>query len=231
MPKTILVVEDSSETLFLVRTALEEAGHTPVCHDCIATAANYLKGSTPDMMILDVNLPDGNGLDLAAKARRRSETAATPIIALTGRDEMAFKRRAFSCGVDHYLIKPIEVEELLLWVGSLFRRIDIDKGAAGGEAALIKVGFLEIDKGAFLARYKGVGIADLTRREFELLAALVEHSPRVLSREYILSRVWRTKAGENLVDAHAHNLRRKLPEHAALKVQSVPGKGFRYFDI
>ena len=227
MQKKILILEDSREILGLLNSVLEEEGYFTICHDLLGSAAGYLKTNIPDMAILDITLPDGNGLELAEKIRGRAETRRMPIIALTGRDGLGSKKEAFSAGVDQYLVKPVDMAELVLWVKSLFRRVELDSDRPRG----INAGDMEVDKECRLVRYKGKIISNLTNREFELLSCLVEHSPKIISREYIMAKVWRTVAVPNLVDTHVHNLRRKLPEHAALKVQVVPGKGFRYFDV
>lgn len=228
MQRKILIVEDDRETLGFLNDVLEEEGYFTVCHDLIGSAAGYLKTNIPDMAILDIMLPDGCGLELAKKIRGRPETRHVPVIVLTGEEGLSSKKKAFSAGVDQYLVKPLEMEELVLWVKSLFNRVELDTVRQSGG---IRAGDMEVDKGARLVKYRGETISDLTNREFELLSCLIEHSPKVISREYIMEKVWRTVAVANLVDTHIYNLRRKLPEHAALRVQSVSGKGFRYFEV
>jgi len=80
-----------------------------------------------------------------------------------------------------------------------------------------------------LVKYKGMVINNLTEREFLVFYALVEHRPNILSRKFILSKVWNTIAVDHLVDTHIYNLKKKLPQELADKIQSVPGKGFRFF--
>ena len=128
--------------------------------------------------------------------------------------------------MDQYLLKPIIMEELVMWVKALLRRVDMDKG--GG--AVLTAAHLQLDAKAQLVKYKNEPVTNLTRREFELLFALVKNSPRILSRAEILTEVWRTVAVENLIDTHMFNLRNKLPRELSDNIQAVAGKGFRYFD-
>lgn len=222
----ILIVEDNKETCDLLEAALQEAGYKTHCVGGVGPALDFLATHHPTLIVLDMVLPDGHGLDVCCRVRHTERLSAIPVISLTGQDTIAHKKKGFSSGVDVYLTKPIVMEELVMWVKALLRRVSMDKGGGG----LFEAGDLLIDPKAQLVRYKHKAVNDLTRREFELLFALVKNSPRIISRKEILSEIWRTVAVENLVDTHMFNLRRKLPPELAEKVQSVAGRGFRYFD-
>jgi len=226
MSNSILIVEDHKETCEMLRAAIEDAGFRPACAGGVQSALEYLKNNRPCMLILDLHLPDGNGLEVCSRVRDSDSLADIPIIALTGQDELADKKKGFATGVDQYLTKPIVMEELLMWIKALLRRISIDKN--GG--TVLEMRGLSMDVKAQLVRYNGVEIENLTRREFELMFALAKNSPKLLSRKEILSQVWCTVSVENLVDTHMFNLRNKLPAELSAKIQSVHGKGFRYFD-
>jgi len=226
MNANILIVEDHPETCELLRAAIEDAGYNAACAGNVKDALAYLRAGKPSLLILDVNLPDGSGLEVCAAARGSDGLADIPVIALTGRDKLADKERGFACGVDQYLSKPIVMDELVLWVKALLRRVAMDK--SGG--AELRIGALELNVKTQLARYSGKTVANLTRREFELLYALAKNSPAVMSRREILTQVWRTVSVENLVDTHLFNLRKKLPQELSRRVQAVAGKGFRYYD-
>ncbi|HBE89293.1 MAG TPA: DNA-binding response regulator [Elusimicrobia bacterium] len=224
MSNSVLVVEDNRETRVMLEAVLADAGFRPVCAGCVRDAETYLERHRPCLVILDLALPDGDGLDICRGIREGERFPDIPIIALTGKAALAEKKKGFSSGVDQYLTKPIDMDELVMWSKALLRRVSRDK--SGGSS--LRAGELEIDIKAHLVRYAGRTLESLTRREFQLLHALVKNSPAILSREEIISHVWRTAAVVNLVDTHLHNLRRKLPPELAGKVQAVPGKGYRY---
>lgn len=223
--KRILVVEDDTAANAMVCAAVGAEGATPLMAENLARAAELVDKESPDLVILDLNLPDGDGLRLCRRLRSRRETRAVPIIALTAHGDMARKREGFAAGVDQFLTKPIELAELALWCKALLRRVELDRRAA---MPSFTKGDLQIDEEAHLVVFRGKPIPTLTRREFQLLHHLARNSPRVFGRDEILSVIWRTVAVENLVDAHIYNLRRKLPPALASRLRSVPGKGFRY---
>lgn len=220
----ILVIEDNAETSCMIKCALEDAGFEVIATDLISSGLNLLQTRQPALVIVDVDLPDGNGFDFCRKVRSNKPLAATPIIVLTGHADVKDKMLGFSCGADQYLTKPIELAELELWVKALLKRVALDSHTA---QAADDSGLL-IDADSQLVKFKNETIA-LTGREFRLLQILVQNKPRILSRRYILSSIWNTVAVDHLVDTHIYNLRKKLPPELAARIQSVPGKGFRFF--
>lgn len=226
MNNVVLIVEDHKETSIMLSAALEDSGFSTHCAGTVRAAKEFLKNNDPCLMILDLQLPDGNGLDVCLSARANPRHGNIPIIALTGQDELQYKKNGFSSGVDQYLTKPIIMDELTMWVKALLRRVDMDKS---GGAVLIRSD-LQLDEKAQIVKYRNEPIENLTRREFGLLYVLVKSSPRILSRKEIIEKVWRTVSVENLVDTHMFNLRKKLPGELSEKIQAVAGKGFRYFD-
>lgn len=226
MSRDILIVEDHKETCEMLSAVLEGGGFGVHCVGTVKAAKEFLARNNPCLIILDLKLPDGHGLEVCAWVRTKGHQANVPIIALTGQDELNIKKKGFLAGVDQYLIKPMDVDEVMMWVKALLRRVDMDK--SGG--AVLVLSDLQLDAKAQLVKYKNKPIENLTRREFELLYALVRNSPRILSRKEIVGKVWRTMSVENLVDTHLFNLRSKLPHELSEKIQAVAGKGFRYFD-
>lgn len=222
----ILVVEDHKETCALLAVALEEAGFNVHCCGTVKAAKEYLSHDVPSLVVLDLRLPDGDGLGVCRWVRAIGRLANIPLIALTGEDDLRDKEKGFLAGVDQYLTKPIVMDELVMWVKALLRRVDMDK--SGG--VVLTIQDLQLDVRAQIVKYKNKPVENLTRREFELLYALAKNSPRILSRKEILAKVWRTVSVENLVDTHMFNLRNKLPPELSDKIQAVAGKGFRYFD-
>jgi len=226
MRKTILAVEDHKETLNLIRAALESEGYEILGAQTLQDGLKLAESRKPDLIVLDLGLPDGHGLELCCKVRSSRALAAIPIIALTGEAELHQKKKGFEYGLDQYLTKPIEMEELVMWVKALLRRVDIERGADLESKAY---GDVKLSLEAHLLTFRGKYTEDLTKREFELFSALIAASPRIFSRAEIIREIWKTESVENLVDTHIFNLRKKLPPELASRVESVPGKGFRYF--
>lgn len=226
MNKKVLVVEDHKPTCSVITAVLLQAGLEPVCVGTASEARKYLKSEKPCLIVLDIRLPDQNGLSVCRWVRRSEKLADVPIVALTGLTELHDKEMGFEAGVDQYLTKPIIIEEFAMWVKALLRRVEID--TRGGK--VVSLGTLQIDVSSQLIKFDGKIVENLTAREFELIYALARSSPRILSRKAILEDVWHTVAVENLVDTHLFNLRAKLPQGLSEKIQAVAGKGFRYFD-
>lgn len=226
MKARILSIDDDNQTRELVRAAFEEEGCTVLTADTLAAGLELAKEQSPHLIVLDLMLPDGNGLDLCDKIRRNRILGLTPIIALTGKAELRDKMDGFNRGIDQYLIKPIEMEELVLWAKALLRRVELAKGAV---AAVTSLGDVQLIPEARLLKFRNVQVNGLTSREYEIFSALLKSSPKILSRKAILLDIWKTVAVPNLIDTHIFNLRRKLPKELANRIQAVPGQGFRYF--
>lgn len=224
--KTILLVEDDPAARAVLSEGLSGAGYRVLEADGVKVALHLFRTHEPDLAVLDVDLPDGSGLEVCKGIRASKNLATTPVIMLTGKGALDDKGAGFEAGADQYLVKPVAPRELVMWAAALLRRLSLDAG--GGDE--LKAGPLVIAVSAHLVRYKDEVVSNLTVKEFELLCYLVKKRPQVLSRKQILSNLWHTVAVDNVVDTHVFNLRRKLPREAADRIQSVPGKGFRYFE-
>lgn len=223
--KTILLIEDEALSRGAAALALTSAGYRVLETDGIAEGFHLFQKEKPDLVVLDVGLPDGSGVDLCRKFRAHKNLAATPVILLTAKGELGDKESGFDAGADQYLVKPVVPRELLLWVQAMLKRLQFDQGGTGQ----LEAGELTIDPAAHLVKFRDATILNLTVKEFDLLYFLVRNRPKVLSRPYILNNLWHTVAVDRLVDTHMGNLRRKLPPDLADKLHTVPGKGFRYF--
>ncbi len=210
----------------LFRSALDEGGYDADVCATLADVSNRIVSGSPDLILLDLSLPDGDGVSFCKELRSGGTGRDLPVIAVTGRCELTDKKEGYIAGIDYYLTKPVDIEELLLCVGSLLRRVKMDLSCK----LPLDEDSPRVDPGSHLIWYRGRAVVGLTRREFELFYALFSSRPRILSRSEIISRVWRTASVGNLVDVHLFNLRRKLPRELAGRIQFIPGKGIRYLE-
>lgn len=224
--KLILIIEDDPSIRVMIRELLTPEGHRILEADGAQVGLHLFRSRKPDLVLLDVELPDGNGREVCRKIRASESLGATPVIMLTGQAKLEDKLSGFDVGADQYLAKPMRPEELIMWVRALLRRVGYDKE----EGDELRSGELAIDLKAHLVRFREQTIGHLTGKEFDLLYYLVKKSPNVLSRKYILSSLWHTVAVDHLVDTHISNLRKKLPPEVSDRIQNVPGKGFRYLE-
>lgn len=207
----VLIVEDSADIASLIRHVLEREGHEA---DTLASGAAVLprvRQTTPDLVILDVMLPDMDGLQVCAALRGHRDTARVPVIMLTARGEESDRLRGFETGADDYVTKPFSPKELVARVSALLRRSAAAAGAQGATSVL-RYGRLSVD----LDRHRVVEDereVTLTAKEFLLLKYLIEHRGRVLSRDVLLTDVWgyQYTGGTRTVDVHVRRLREKLP--------------------
>lgn len=218
--KTVVIVKDDKNAALMLAAALSAAGYRAVCADSIASAARLVKWRHPDLIVLDLSPKDGSGLEFCRKIRADRRLSGAPVLILAGTSKLKYKKRGLLTGEE-----PYPLNEFVARVSSILRRFELTKDGKG----LFSGVKLKINTEAQIVYCGGSIIGDLTKREFDLLVALVKKSPRILSRKYILSSVWHTVAVPNLVDTHIFNIRKKVPRELADKIQSVPGKGFRYF--
>lgn len=218
----ILVVEDAPEYAQLVTAALRADDHDVSTAASIAAARERLRSSPPDVVILDLTLPDGDGLDLCQDIRRDSDAY---VLMLTGRDDEVDKLVGFRLGADDYMTKPFSPRELAARVAALLSRSR--SASEGVRAATRSVGDLVVDGTTRRVSVAGVSV-ELTKIEFDLLDALTERPGSVLTRSQLLGSVW----GENyigddhVVDVHIANLRKKIDVGKPSRVRTVRGVGY-----
>jgi DNA-binding response OmpR family regulator len=208
---TILVVEDHHATRCFLADNLSADGYELLEADCVTQAERLIETRSPDLAIIDLGLPDQDGLELVARVRETDRVAARsdpnlPILVLTGRTGELDRLPGFERGADDYLIKPFSYHELLARVRALLRRTS--KRARLGR---LRVGGLEIDPASRQVWLHGEQLA-LSKKEFGLLRALAAEPTRVYTREELLRGVWgfRVICPTRTVDSHAHRLRKKL---------------------
>jgi DNA-binding response OmpR family regulator len=229
----VLVVEDEHDIAGLIKHTLERGGDMEV--EAIPSGDAALKAvleRTPDLIILDLNLPVLSGLEVCRILRSRPTTAQTPIIMLTARTSESDRVTGLEVGADDYVTKPFSLRELSARVRAVMRRGRPQPAAANGTAppTTYQGKHLYADFDAVSVSVDGAAVR-LTRREFELLRYLVDNRNRVLSRDRLLERVWgydrfiETRS----VDVHVGRLRGKLGA-AGRQIETVVGLGYRFVD-
>jgi len=217
----VLVVEDAPEFTRVVTTVLRNAGHQVRTAGSIAEALDELSISSPDVVILDLGLPDGDGLDLCRMIRERSSAY---VLMLTGRDGEVDKLLGFRLGADDYVTKPFSARELAARVEALLRRPRADVAA---EAERV-FGDLVVNPSGREVTVAGVAV-ELTRIEFDLLDTLSSAPKIVFTRQQLLEKVWGPGwyGDDHVVDVHIANLRKKI-DQAGMKswVRTVRGVGY-----
>jgi DNA-binding response OmpR family regulator len=203
----ILVVEDDADIAELIRHYLERAGHSV---DLIATGAAVLprlRAARADLVILDLMLPEVDGLVVCQAMRRDAALATIPIIMVTARGDEADRVAGLELGADDYVTKPFSPKELSARVTALLRRT-----ARPSSGTTLRYGAITIDPDSHAVTVNGEEVR-LTAKEFLLLQYLVQHRGRVLSRDLLLTDVWgyQYTGGTRTVDVHIRRLREKLP--------------------
>ena len=217
----ILVVDDDPNLLRMLRRGLALAGYTVRAAEDGESALRMLLSQEPDVLVLDVMLPEPlDGLEVAR--RLRESGSDVPIIMLTARDQLADKVAGFASGADDYLPKPFAFEELLARVGALMRRRAPQRGERLTYADLV------LDPSTREA-WRGGQPLDLTAREFDLLAYFLRHPRQVLTRDQIFRGVWGSDylGGSNIIDANVSYLRDKVEADGRPRlIQTVRGVGY-----
>jgi two-component system phosphate regulon response regulator PhoB len=220
----ILVVDDEPEAVELVEFNLKQAGFAVFTAMDGTQALKKARASSPSLIVLDLMLPEIDGLELCKMLRRDPATAAIPIIMLTAKAAEIDRVLGLELGADDYLTKPFSPRELVLRVKKLLQRGQ----AAEEEPESYKVGELVIDHPRHLVSWRGKPI-ELTATEFKLLALLVQRKGRVQSREQLLRDVWEYNGviDTRTVDTHMRRLREKLGP-AGKHLDTVRGVGYRF---
>ena len=221
MEGRLLVVEDDPQVRAMLTRALRYEGFEVAAASDGAEAMAALRSSRPDLLLLDLLLPDADGVELCG--RLRDEGDIVPILMLTARDTVSDRVAGFEAGADDYLVKPFSTAELVARVRALLRRAR-DRPAPTTR----RVGDLELDATTHEVR-RGGRTLRLTRREFDLLALFLDHPGTVLARERLLTEAWgyHSPVETNAIDVYVGYLRRKLEEGGERRViHTVRGVGY-----
>lgn len=218
----ILVIDDELSIRRMLQVLLEGAGHNLLACGDASHGLHALALEKPDLLILDLGLPDLDGIEVL---RRLREWSGVPVLVLSARPDPADKVRALDFGADDYLTKPFDAHELLARLRALMRRV-----IPAGESSIISLGNLTIDLASHEAKVAGTPVP-LTPIEFSLLAQLARHAGRVLTHAHLLHAVWGPKATDqaHYLRVHFTHLRRKLRSAGLMgdPIRNEPGIGYR----
>jgi DNA-binding response OmpR family regulator len=225
----ILFVEDEASISDPFSRALTREGFEPIVARTAREALALAERTPPDLVLLDLNLPDGDGRDVARELRRHSDT---PIIMLTARGTETDKIVGLELGADDYVVKPFSGAEVIARIRAVLRR----SSRSGAEADAppsqpAEIGSLRVDYGSRQVTLGGKPV-ELSRKEFDLLSELVRSAGKVVSREDLMARVWDENwfGSTKTLDTHIGWLRRKLGDDTAATryIHTVRGVGFRF---
>ena len=219
--KKILIVEDEKDILQLVKLYLEKEGYRTVTASTGSEGLAQVRTEKPDLLVLDLMLPEIDGLEICKRLRSAPETAMLPIIMLTAKAEESDTIIGLELGADDYVTKPFSPKTLVARVKALFRRLD--RKQEDGQARFT-YGPLILDLTRHEVTVKGKEVP-LTAKEFGLLEHLLRHPGRVLTRDVLLNAVWGYEyyGTTRTVDVHVRRLKQKLPllDEAILSVKSL----------
>lgn len=218
----ILVVDDDPRLRDLVRIALERAGHLVVTASDGKQALVQNAREAPDLVVLDVGLPEMDGFEICRRIRERS---AVPIVFLTARDDEIDRILGLELGADDYVTKPFSPRELVARVRAILKR-----SAGLPPAPQLEVGALTLDTHSRICRFAGAE-AELTATEFSLLECLLRDPARLVPRRELLTSIWGSNSAvsDRTLDSHLRNLRHKLAEAGCVNaLETVHGQGIRF---
>ena len=218
----ILVVDDEEDILEFLSYNLRAEGYDVIVADNGILAIELAKQEQPSLIILDVQMPDMDGITTCEKIREIPSLKETVVTFLTARSENYSQIAGFEAGADDYITKPIRPKVLVSRVKALLKRRGITKDTK----AIIELGNIVIDKEKHLTTYKGQQVI-FAKKEFKLLKLLISKPGKVFTREEILEKVWGTDiiVGDRTIDVHIRKLREKLADHY---IKTVKGVGYKF---
>ena len=225
MASTILIVDDERDILELLKYNLEKEGYRVLTAHNGKEALRFVK-QHPDLVVLDVMMPELDGWEVCKAIRKDPATAKMPIVFLTAKDSEVDEVVGLELGADDYITKPVKVRTFLARVKRAL------KGRAGAESEerpeLLKIGDLEIQINNYVVRI-GSREIHLPKKEFEVLLFLARHPERVVSREALLNGIWGhdVYVVDRTIDVHVRKIREKLGRHAH-HIETVKGVGYRF---
>ncbi len=223
MKRQLLVIDDDPDILYVLKANLELYGYEASLAADWAAAKRVLGELLPDLIILDLTLPDGNGMDICRELKQ--DYPKIPVIMLTAKDRVSDKVMGLESGADDYIVKPFETLELMARIKACLRR------SQPAEEPMT-IGDLAIDGKTQTVRVRGT-VVDLTRKQFELLHLFAAHRGEPLSREFIRKTIWKGSkiySWSRVIDVHIQHLRQKIEKDPLdpKVVITVPGVGYKF---
>lgn len=235
MNQRILVIEDEANIQELLKYNLEKNGYKVTVAADGAEGLEEAIANIPDLILLDLMLPGLDGLEVCKRLRMEKRTRKIPVFMLTAKSEELDKVLGLELGADDYITKPFSIKELIARIRAAMRRISEDKTDEVFEeekVKTLKIRDIEIDCEKYEVRKNGEKIA-LTLKEFELLKMLVENRGKVLTRDFLLDKIWGYDyVGETrTVDVHIRHVRQKInddEEGSGQMIETIRGVGYRF---
>jgi len=222
---TVLIIEDEKNIRELIKYNLQDDGYLVSEETSGDSGLRRIQQDLPDLVLLDLMLPGMDGLSVCKAVKQNPKTASVPVIMLTAKGEEIDKVLGLEIGADDYITKPFSPRELVARVKAVLRR-----GREIPADVKLTVGTLELDDARHIVSIKGKAV-DLTSKEYDLLKALLEARGRVLSRDYLLERVWGYDKSVNIetrtVDMHVGQLRKKIKNEAE-RLVTIKNVGYRF---
>ena len=224
---TLLFIEDDEAIRTALQLVLEDEGYEVAVAGDGETGIKMFGQLAPDLVLLDLRLPDISGFEVCRAIRR---TSITPVIMVTAQTDTSDLVNGFDAGADDYVTKPVVPKELAARIRAALRRTQTSEPSPSNAKSLNKIGDVEIDRNMSIVRKNGLEVA-LTKTEYRLLVEFADHPGMVLSRDQLLERVWGYEylGDSRLVDAHVRRLRVKVetqPDEPTMIV-TVRGMGYR----
>lgn len=223
MTPSILIVEDDPEVRSLVEYTLAKEKFKVQTAENGKQALDILDQSTPDVITLDLMLPDVHGLEICKKLRQDPRFQSVSVLMLTALDSLDDIVRGFETGADDYLVKPFQLPELVARVKALLRRRHVGRS----ERMVASAGGTVVDLAHHRVTMQGQVMDSLTYKEMELLFVLLRRSPKVVRRTFLLQRLW-GRQDSRALDVHILHLRQKLGQKGGEQILTVPGQGYKF---
>lgn len=223
--KTILIVDDEKDIVDLLKYNLKKEGYNVITalngKSCLEQAKNL-----PDLIILDIMMPELNGLDVIKKLKGDQKTSAIPVIFLTAKGTEIDEVVGLELGADDYIVKPISIPKLIARIKNAFRKQEITEDKTAPQK-VVKIGEIEIYPHQHRVKV-GKNEIFFPKKEFEVLLYLARHADQVITRETLLKNVWGTEVFviDRTVDVHIRKIREKLGQYADY-IDTIKGIGYR----
>ncbi len=223
MTPNVLIVEDDPEVRSLLEYTFGKEKFKLASAENGQKALELLDSMVPDVITLDLMLPDIHGLEICKKLRQDPRFQSVSVLMLTALDSLDDIVKGFETGADDYLVKPFQLPELIARVKSLLRRRHVGRS----ERMVASAGGTIVDLAHHRVTQNGTQIESLTYKEMELLFVLLRKSPKVVRRSFLLQRLW-GRQDSRALDVHILHLRQKLGPKAGEQILTVPGQGYKF---